>query len=272
MEQRQEREPGEPKAPKQASMPPRRIWVAFLVALLANFLVMRLFFPARRHDHRALHRLQGAGRQAQRRVDLQPGREHRGPLRGAGHVAAREAGSRREGGADGGAGARRIPAQPAPRTASNFTTTLPAFVDPGLEDFLIEHGVEISAVPIQSGRGWTTLLYGFGPAILLIAFYVWMFRRAERRHGRRADGHRPQQGAPLRPGAGRAGHVRRRRGHRRGRERAGRDRRLPARPAASTRGWAARRPRACCWSARREPARRCSRRPSRARRACRSSR
>ena len=45
MEQRK-REPGESKAPKQASMPPRRIWVAFLAALLANFLVMRLFFPS----------------------------------------------------------------------------------------------------------------------------------------------------------------------------------------------------------------------------------
>ena len=38
-------EPGEPKAAKQP-MPPRRIWVAFLAALLANFLVMRLFFPS----------------------------------------------------------------------------------------------------------------------------------------------------------------------------------------------------------------------------------
>ena len=33
--------------------------------------------------------------------------------------------------------------------AKTFTTTLPAFVDPGLEAFLIDHGVEISAEPIQ---------------------------------------------------------------------------------------------------------------------------
>ena len=75
--------------------------------------------------------------------------------------------------------ARFLP-KPEARMAETFTTTLPAFVDPGLESFLITHDVEISAVPIKSGSGpLATLLYGFGPAILIIAFYVWMFRRAQ---------------------------------------------------------------------------------------------
>ena len=39
-----------------------------------------------------------------------------------------------------------------PRTSTAFTTTVPAFVDPGLEALLIDNGVEISAVPIRSGR------------------------------------------------------------------------------------------------------------------------
>ena len=44
-----------------------------------------------------------------------------------------------------------------PRTATNFKTALPAFVDPGLEKLLIDHKVEISAQPIQTGRSpWTT--------------------------------------------------------------------------------------------------------------------
>jgi cell division protease FtsH len=60
---------------------------------------------------------------------------------------------------------------------------LPAFFDRNLETFLTAHGVEISAVPIQQGSGWTTLLYGFGPAILIIGFYVWMYRRAARQGG-----------------------------------------------------------------------------------------
>src|ERR1051325_7529197 len=57
------------------------------------------------------------------------------------------------------------PAKTEPRTASTFATTLPTFVDPGLEKFLIEHGVEISAKPIEEGgNAITTFLLGFGPA------------------------------------------------------------------------------------------------------------
>jgi cell division protease FtsH len=74
-------------------------------------------------------------------------------------------------------GAARWLEQAGPRTANTFTTTLPAFVDPGLESFLIGHNVEISAMPIQSGSTWATFLFGFGPALLFILFYVWMYRR-----------------------------------------------------------------------------------------------
>jgi cell division protease FtsH len=65
-----------------------------------------------------------------------------------------------------------------PRKVTNFKTILPAFVDPGLEAFLIEHKVEISAEPIQEGSPWTTFIFSFAPALFLIGFYVWMFRRA----------------------------------------------------------------------------------------------
>ncbi|MCC6493177.1 MAG: ATP-dependent zinc metalloprotease FtsH [Pirellulales bacterium] len=65
------------------------------------------------------------------------------------------------------------------REVDHFTTILPAFVGPGLEAYLIEHGVEIRAEPIQEGEGmlWT-MLFGFGPALLLILVYVWLYRRA----------------------------------------------------------------------------------------------
>ncbi|HZY16037.1 MAG TPA: ATP-dependent zinc metalloprotease FtsH, partial [Ramlibacter sp.] len=76
-----------------------------------------------------------------------------------------------------------IGALPASRTASTFTTELPTFFDRGLEPFLIAHGVEISAVPIRQGSSWGTLLFGFGPAILIIAFYVWLYRRTARQGG-----------------------------------------------------------------------------------------
>src|SRR5205807_5609896 len=42
---------------------------------------------------------------------------------------------------------------------------------------------EISAVPIHENNPWATLIFGFGPAILLIAFYVWMYRRATQSGG-----------------------------------------------------------------------------------------
>ena len=71
-----------------------------------------------------------------------------------------------------------------PRTASPFVTIVPSFVDPGLEKFLIDNGVEISAKPIQEESSIVaTLLYGFGPAILIIGFYVWLYRRAQQGAG-----------------------------------------------------------------------------------------
>jgi len=72
---------------------------------------------------------------------------------------------------------------PPPKTSMHFTTELPAFFDRNLENFLVERKVEISAVPIQQGSGWATLLYGFGPALLLIGFYVWLYRRAASQAG-----------------------------------------------------------------------------------------
>jgi cell division protease FtsH len=74
------------------------------------------------------------------------------------------------------------PATP-PRKAKAFETTVPAFIDPGLETLLIANGVEIRAESIQSGSGFRTFLIGFGPALLLILFYVWIFRRAARQGG-----------------------------------------------------------------------------------------
>jgi cell division protease FtsH len=65
------------------------------------------------------------------------------------------------------------------KQVTDFTTILPTFVDSGLEAFLIENKVEISAEPIQEGDSpLVTLLFGIFPALLIIGFYVWMFRRA----------------------------------------------------------------------------------------------
>ena len=82
---------------------------------------------------------------------------------------------------------RRTSRHAAPRSAAHvadFETTVPSFVGPGLEQLLIDHNVEISAEPIaEGGSPLSTLLFGFGPALLLIAFYVWLFRRAAQQGG-----------------------------------------------------------------------------------------
>jgi cell division protease FtsH len=70
-----------------------------------------------------------------------------------------------------------------PRSITTFSTTLPVFVDPGLEKLLIDNATEISAEPIQVGNTWVNLFLGVAPALLLIALYVWFFRRASKQGG-----------------------------------------------------------------------------------------
>ncbi len=79
-----------------------------------------------------------------------------------------------------------VEGQPAPKTRSieNFTTLLPLFVDPGLETELVKRGVDIRAKPIQTASNpLLSLLSAFGPALLIIGIYVWLFRRAAKQGG-----------------------------------------------------------------------------------------
>jgi cell division protease FtsH len=62
---------------------------------------------------------------------------------------------------------------------TNFNTELPAFIDPGLEKLLINNNVIIRAEPIgDGGNPLLSFLIMFGPALLIIGFYIWMFRKA----------------------------------------------------------------------------------------------
>jgi cell division protease FtsH len=64
--------------------------------------------------------------------------------------------------------------------AKNFETEIPTFANTeDLDRLLRENDVEISAEPINAGRGaFWSLILGFGPVILLVALFVWMARRA----------------------------------------------------------------------------------------------
>ena len=63
---------------------------------------------------------------------------------------------------------------------AKFDTQVPAFVETQeLTRLLDEHDVVTNAEPPDTGRGFlATLLLGFGPTILLVALFVWLFRRA----------------------------------------------------------------------------------------------
>ena len=177
--------PGAPKTAGTLKMPPGRTWLWFVLILLANFLLVRFLMPGpdapltvpytffkEQVSKGNVHAIYSRGEILTGRftapVTYPPADEKSPATKDAPEKSKVRSALRRD----------------APRTASNFTTTLPAFVDPGLETFLIDHGVEISAEPIEEGGSpWTTFLFGFGPALLLIGFYVWLFRRAAQQGG-----------------------------------------------------------------------------------------
>ena len=63
--------------------------------------------------------------------------------------------------------------------STHFKTERPAFADDGLIDLLLQKNVVINAHPIDEGQPlWQTLLFGFGPTILLVGLFVLLARRA----------------------------------------------------------------------------------------------
>ncbi len=168
--------PGGKNVNGPSTMPPRKAWMMFLIVLFANYILMRILFPEQdtpltvpytvfkeQVAGNNVAAIYSKGSSIQGRFNAPvtwPEPDAKDPMPRP----------------------QALP-RPQPRTSSFFTTELPAFVDPGLEGLLTTHKVEISAVPIQSGGFWSTLLYGFGPAILIIAFYVWLYRRASGQAG-----------------------------------------------------------------------------------------
>src|SRR5215218_8259390 len=158
----------------QNTMPPARSWLWFALILLANFLAVRLLFPGPEASVEVPYTFfkeqvkAGNVEAIYSQGDAVEGRFEKPvtyPPKG-------------EGGSE--------PGSTPSRTSKTFTTTLPSFVipDPGLEKYLIDNGVEISAKPIQEGGSlWQTLLFAFGPALLLIGGYIWLYRRAQRQGG-----------------------------------------------------------------------------------------
>jgi cell division protease FtsH len=168
-----------PTGSGQRSIPPRRAWMTFVALLVVNYLVVRALFPG---EDAAVTIPYTAFKDEVAKGNVQAiysqGASIEGRFKSAVTWPAAAASAAQASAPRG----SLFGAASAPNTSTSFTTTLPAFVGPGLETFLIEHKVEIRAVPIQ-GSAFATFLYGFGPALLLILFYVWMYRRAQQLGG-----------------------------------------------------------------------------------------
>jgi cell division protease FtsH len=77
------------------------------------------------------------------------------------------------------------PGDAEPVTVTSFETEVPSFIDPAqVTRLLTQEDVVINAEPPDDGRSlWSTLLLGFLPTILLVGFFVWLFRRQMGRGG-----------------------------------------------------------------------------------------
>jgi cell division protease FtsH len=64
-------------------------------------------------------------------------------------------------------------------SAERFETEIPTFADEKqLASLLEEHDVVVNAKPPGSRSLLETILFSFGPTILLVALFIWLFRRA----------------------------------------------------------------------------------------------
>jgi cell division protease FtsH len=71
------------------------------------------------------------------------------------------------------------PGDAEPVAVTRFKTEVPAFIDPAeLTRLLARENVVINAEPPDEGRSvWASLVLGFLPTLLLIGFFIWIFRR-----------------------------------------------------------------------------------------------
>src|SRR5690606_38708646 len=156
-----ERAPSTPDQQPAPRPPGRRMWLTFLVILALNFLFVRTFFPASESETVPYTLFKQQVREGNVAAIYSRGTQVTGRFEApVAHPAEPDT-------------VRGID----PVQVTVFETVLPAFVDPGLETLLIENGVEISAEPIETGSPWSTLLWGFMPALIIIGFYLWIYRR-----------------------------------------------------------------------------------------------
>jgi cell division protease FtsH len=74
---------------------------------------------------------------------------------------------------------KKVSAAPGKESADHFSTQRPSFSDQDLEPLLERHKVTINAAPANpSSPFWQTILFSFGPVILLVLGFLYLSRRA----------------------------------------------------------------------------------------------
>jgi len=182
---RVDRGSGASQTPSPARIPPRRAWLWFAIALILNFLLARYLVPGAETPLTVPYTLfrdevvKGNVKAIYSRGETMTGRFAAPvtypPAESTNAPASAPVPAPK---------ARGIPRRGPPRTSAIFETTVPSFAGRDLEQLLLAHNVEISAEPIaEAASPLSTLLFGFGPALLLIGFYVWLFRRTAQQGG-----------------------------------------------------------------------------------------
>jgi cell division protease FtsH len=67
----------------------------------------------------------------------------------------------------------------AAKREQNFQTVRPSLGDDRLLNLMLDKGVVVNAKPLDQGTPlWQTIVFGFGPTLLLVGIFIWLFRRA----------------------------------------------------------------------------------------------
>jgi cell division protease FtsH len=137
-----------------------RFWVIVLVLLAINYLSVALFAP---------------GKEASVRIPYNPeflAQIDKGNVEKISSTGETVSGELKQ-------AIKYPPGDEKAKSAKNFDTEIPTFANTDqLDAKLQDKGVEISAEPINPGRGaLMSLILGFGPVVLLVALFVWIGRR-----------------------------------------------------------------------------------------------
>jgi cell division protease FtsH len=165
------RAPADPgsQRPDPRQLRPWPWWLAFLVLLAANWMLMKILLPTPSYVNVPYTFFKQQVQAGNVESITSEGDAIQGTFKEA--VAYPPPESRPTPGAK-----PQLPAAK-PRGSKEFKTRLPAFADPGLETLLEQKGVVIKAVQ-ESQPLWQSLLIGFGPTLLLIAGFIWLSQRA----------------------------------------------------------------------------------------------